>query len=251
MNRHASPVHLTFTILSLAVILGSAPLAHARVAHGTRPGDTHDHGTLVEYNGWNRNFTSATHAVRTGRGLIQHLQAADALLATQTLPQAEEQLTISGEDVAALRASMPFLLATRPAATPTGRMHHKPVQYRATLVEDDLLPVYAGGEQLRIYRPLGRPLGPPFGGHTAAGPHDKPATRASRTANPPRLHEIAADEIDSTVYLPIDIVAQDIRHARKDLAQTHPAVRRADRALTAALGSLVSLSDQSRLAPTG
>lgn len=251
MNRHASPVHLTFSIFSLAVILGSAPLAHATTAHGTHPADSGERGTLLEYNGWNRNLTSATHAVRTGRGLIEHLQAADALLATQALPQAEEQLTISDEDVAALRATMPFLLTSGPVVKPAIRAPHPRVQYYATLLEDDLLPIYTAGEQLRVYDSLGHPLAHISGEKTAAGTHGEPAAHTTRAVFPARLRDIANDEIDSTVYLPIDTVAQDIYLARKDLAQAHPAVRRAARAVTTALGSLVSLSDQSRLTPTG
>jgi len=218
------------TAVVLAVLLASGGLAHTVAAAVSTTGES---SIVDQYPGWG-DPTMAGIAVNSGRALINHLMSARALLDESETEQARSALLASREFADAIERMMPYLTVVEEMLDASDRI----VQENITALSDDLLPIYAGIDEMTVYAPeVARKT------RGMLKEAEKHAQRGDRQFAAKAIRE-AADEISRrTVYLPVDYVDRQIRVAQNALKQEKPDVSAAKAAVEKSLDSLKVVVD--------
>jgi len=218
------------TAVVLAVLLASGGLAHTAAAAVSTTGES---SIVDQYPGWG-DPTMAGIAVNSGRALINHLMSARALLDESETEQARSALLASREFADAIERMMPYLTVVEEMLDASDRI----VQENITALSDDLLPIYAGIDEMTVYAPeVARKT------RGMLKEAEKHAQRGDRQFAAKAIRE-AADEISRrTVYLPVDYVDRQIRVAQNALKQEKPDVSAAKAAVEKSLDSLKVVVD--------
>jgi len=218
------------TAVVLAVLLASGGLAHTAAAAVST---TAESSIVDQYPGWG-DPTMAGIAVNSGRALINHLMSARALLDESETEQARSALLASREFADAIERMMPYLTVVEEMLDASDRI----VQENITALSDDLLPIYAGIDEMTVYAPeVARKT------RGMLKEAEKHAQRGDRQFAAKAIRE-AADEISRrTVYLPVDYVDRQIRVAQNALKQEKPDVSAAKAAVEKSLDSLKVVVD--------
>jgi len=218
------------TAVVLAVLLASGGLAHTAAAAVSTTGES---SIVDQYPGWG-DPTMAGIAVNSGRALINHLMSARALLDESETEQARSALLASREFADAIERMMPYLTVVEEMLDASDRI----VQENITALSDDLLPIYAGIDEMTVYAPeVARKT------RGMLKEAEKHAQRGDRQFAAKAIRE-AADEISRrTVYLPVEYVDRQIRVAQNALKQEKPDVSAAKAAVEKSLDSLKVVVD--------
>ncbi len=215
----------------LVAVLASGAVVATAEAAGKSKTETVN---ISEYTAWG-DPGMAKIAVDSGRALIAHLSTAHALLDSNQIPEAHGALIACREFADAIERSMPYLTIVEKIRDASKRIVEEDVQTLST----NLLPVYAGLDELQVYAPkvAGRTRGvlKQVKKHAAAG--DK--KHAARM-----LNEAADDIARSTVYLPVEYVGQQARVALYALDKTKPDIATAKAAVDRALDSVTTVIDE-------
>jgi len=226
-ETHLSPQAVT---VALAVILASASLPPPVVAAERTDTDT----TIVtRYAGWG-DPAMAEIAVNSGQALINHLMTTKALLDDGEVVQARSALIASREFAEAIERMMPYLTVVEEMLDASDRI----VQEKVDALSDDLLPIYAGIDEMTVYAP--QVAGKTRGMLKQAESHARSGdTRHAASV----LREAASEIAEHTVYLPVSYVERQIRVAQNALNQEKPDVSTAKAAVENSLDSLYRVVD--------
>jgi hypothetical protein len=209
----------------LAVILSTGTIAAAAgAAEKTGNGSVE----ITEYSNWG-DPDMAKIAVDSGRALMQHLASAGALLASGKIAQARSALITSREFADAIQRTMPYLTVVDDLRDAGKHV----VQEDLSVWSADLLPIYAGLDELRLYAPK-------VASHTRGMVRkaEKDAAAGDK-GNAARELTEAADEIaQHTVYIPVNYVDEQVRGALYALDRVKPDVTGAKKAVGRALDSV-------------
>ena len=168
-------------------------------------------------------------AVNSGRALINHLMSAKALLEGGEVTQARSALIASREFAEAIERMMPYLTVVEEMLDASNRV----VLERVDALSDDLLPIYAGIDEMTVYAPQvavkTRGMLKQAENHARSGDNRQAASV---------LREAAAEVSEHTVYLPVGYVERQIRVAQNALNQKKPDVSLAKAAVENSLDSL-------------
>lgn len=208
--------------LALAAALAAAAL-------GAHAGPTYtDTQTLVESTGW-ASPQMARAAAASGRALVEQLRSARAFLDADSPALARSALRVAAEFDGAWLRTMPFV----DVSNDIRNARNKLVSGEQDLFYDDLLPIYASLDEMDVYAPR---LASHVRDRTRKAEAAARSGRRSEAAT--TLTEVAADIENTTVYLPLGKVADQIRVAQAALA-ANPADKGAARqAIDRALGSI-------------
>jgi hypothetical protein len=211
--------------VALAVLLAGTSLALPVVAADKTDTET---TTVTRYQGWG-DPAMAEIAVNSGRALINHLMTAKALLEGGEVTQARSALIASREFAEAIERMMPYLTVVEEMLDASNRI----VLEHVDALSDDLLPIYAGIDEMTVYAPRvavkTRGMLKQAENHARSGD-----TRQAAGV----LREAAAEVSEHTVYLPVGYVERQIRVAQNALNQKKPDVSLAKAAVENSLDSL-------------
>ncbi len=223
MQAHSSSFKTPLRLALAAALAASALGAQA----AGRPGYS-DTETVVESAGWAAPQLARA-AAASGRALVEQLRSARAFLDADSPALALSALRVAGEFDGAWLRTMPFLDVGNAIRTARNKL----VAGEQDRFYDDLLPIYASLDEMDLYAPR-------LAAHVRERTH-----RAEAAAHGGRngeaastLTEVARDIEDTTVYMPLDFVGQQIRVARTALAASPADKAAARQAIDRALGSV-------------
>ncbi len=184
----------------------------------------------TENSGWaNPDMEHA--AAASGRVLMSHLRAASAFLSSGSVAGARNELIVAHDFSAALKRDMPFLEISKSIRN----AQEKLISGNTEIAYDDLLPIYAGFDDMQIYAPqLARQA------RHQVKQAETQARSGKTQAAAQALADVANELETTTVYLPLDHIGQDIQHAQFALHGKHPNLKSARRFVNDALDSLVA-----------
>ena len=165
-------------------------------------------------------------AAASGRALIEQLRSARAFLASDSPELAQSALRVASEFAGAWQRTMPFVDVNDAIANASNQL----VADDDTVFYDDLLPIYASLDEMDAYAPV-------VARQARGGvKHAEAQARAGRAdAARSTLQEVGESLRATTVYLPLNRVADQIHVAQAALAaqpaDTTAAVQAVDRAL--------------------
>jgi hypothetical protein len=211
--------------VALAVLLASCSLALPVVAADKTDTET---AIVTRYTGWG-DPAMAEVAVNSGQALINHLMTTQALLDAGEVVQARSALIASREFAEAIERMMPYLTVVEEMLDVSDRV----VQEKVGALSNDLLPIYAGIDEMIVYAP--QVAGKTRGLLKQAENHARNGdTRHAASV----LREAASEVSEHTVYLPVGYVERQIRVAQNALNQEKPDVSTAKAAVENSLDSL-------------
>jgi len=211
--------------VALAVLLASSSLALPVVAADKAQTEA---ASEVRYQGWG-DPAMAEIAVNSGQALINHLMTTKALLDDGDVVQARSALIASREFADAIERMMPYLTVVEEMLDASDRI----VQEKVDTLSEDLLPIYAGIDEMTIYAP--QVAGKTLGMLKQAENH----AHSGDTRHAASVLRAAASEVSQhTVYLPVSYVERQIRVAQNALNQEKPDVSTAKAAVENSLTSL-------------
>lgn len=223
MQAHSSSLKTPLRLALAAALAASALGAQA----AGRPGYS-DTETVVESAGW-ASPQLARAAAASGRALVEQLRSARAFLDADSPALAQSALRVASEFDGAWLRTMPFL----DVGDAIRNARNKLVAGEQDGFYDDLLPIYASLDEMDVYAPR-------LAAHVRERTRTAEASaRGGRTGEAAStLTEVARDIEDTTVYLPLGRVGDDIRVAQVALAGTAPDKAAARQAIDRALGSV-------------
>ncbi len=179
-------------------------------------------------------------AAYSGRALVWHLESVKAFLAKGDIPQARGELETSREFAAAIRLMMPYTVVVDQINNAKTHL----TEDSTDLFYADLLPIYSSLDEMQVYAPK-------LAAKARAGV--KRAERHARAGNKKAaveaLRDVSNDITVTTVYMPVRLVAQDIRVAQKALDKQKPDTATAVKTVDTALASLSTVVRQVAFAP--
>ncbi len=227
---------ITHYAVKPALVLLVAALATGAVAINAEAASRSGSETISisEYTDWG-DPAMAKIAVDSGRALIAHLSTARALLDTGQITDARSALIASREFADAIERTMPYLTVVEEMMDASKRV----VEEDVTALSADLLPIYASLDELQVYAPkvAARTRGKlkQVKKHAAAGNRKRAAQM---------LTEAADDIAQSTVYLPVEYVDEQVHVALYALNQAKPDVSVAKAAVMRALESVTTVINE-------
>jgi hypothetical protein len=174
-------------------------------------------------------------AASSGRALLRHLESAKAYLATNSVTGARSALRDSAEFASAIRLMMPYEVVTDQIEN--AKQHV--VDTSIDVFYADLLPIYGSLDELDVYAP--KVAEKAREGVKKAEQHAKAGNRKA-AAN--QLQNVVDEFSQTTVYLPIGYVSDQIRAAETALDKKQPDLTTAKKAVNNALGSLAAVVDK-------
>jgi hypothetical protein len=154
-------------------------------------------------------------AVNSGQALINHLMTTKALLEDGDVVQVPSALITSREFAEAIERMMPYLTVVEEMLDASDRG----IQEKVDALSDDLLPIYAGIDEMTVYAP--QVAGKTRGMLNQAENH----VRSGDSRHVASLLREAASEVsEHTVYLPVSYVELQIRVAQNARNQEKPEV---------------------------
>jgi YfdX protein len=222
---------VTPVVAVLASVLATGSVA--TLAATTNKVDT-ETVTISTYSDWG-DPAMAKIAVDSGRALVDHLQSAQALLATGKIREARSALVTSREFADAIQRTMPYLTVVEDMQD-AGK---KVVKEDVTAFSADLLPIYASLDELQLYAPkvADRTRG-------MVQKAEKNASAGDRQDAAQLLTDAADDISQHTIYLPVNYVDEQVHGAIYALNQTRPDVSAAKAAVSRALDSVTLVVDE-------
>jgi hypothetical protein len=218
-----------YAVAPLVAVLATV-LATSSVTTLAAAADQNDAGsaTISTYADWGDPAMAQT-AVDSGRTLVDHLETAQALLATGRIKQARSALVTSREFADTIEHSMPYLTVVHDIRD-AGK---KVVQEDMTAFSDGLRPVYASLDELQLYAPE-------VAEHTRGMVQsaERTASTGDKRGASQLLTEAAEDISRHTVYLPVDYVNEQVHGALYALNKTKPDLEAAKAAVKRALNSV-------------
>ncbi len=220
--------NLTSSIWIALVLAVSAPaFTYAKVDAHTRT-----QPQQMKYKDWTDPAMGAV-AVNAGRALIEHLRSAQALVDEGSVTQARGALIDSRDFADALERMMPYLVVVEDITDAKDKLLGEDVD----VFYDELLPIYASLDQMKVYAPA-------VSEHARKGvKHAEAKARSGDTKGASATLQDVANELEgTTVYLPIEYVDGQIRAALNALKGQPADVSLAKKAVTNALHSLTAVS---------
>lgn len=168
-------------------------------------------------------------AAASGRALVEQLRSARAFLVADSPELAQGTLRVASEFAGAWLRTMPFVDVNDAIVNARNRL----VADDDTAFYDDLLPIYASLDEMDAYAPV-------LARHAKAGvKHAEAQARGGKTAAArSTLEEVGATLRATTVYLPLNRVADQIHVAQAALAAQPANPVAAREAIDRALGSI-------------
>lgn len=213
------------TALTLLPVLVSPAFAAADPASDAPMTDTR---TVEVSPGW-ASPQLARAAAASGRALVEQLRSARAFLAADSPALAQGALRVASEFAGAWQRTMPFVDVNDAITNASNKL----VADDNTAFYDDLLPIYASLDEMDAYAPV-------VARQARGGvKHAEAQARAGRTgAARASLREVGESLRATTVYLPLNRVASEIRIAQAALAAQPANAQAAAQAIDRALGSI-------------
>lgn len=179
-------------------------------------------------------------AAYSGRALVRHLRTVKAYLANGDISQARGELQNSRDFASAIRLMMPYVAVVDQINNAKTHLAEDQVD----MFYSDLLPIYGNLNDMQVYAPK-------LAAKARAGV--KRAERSARAGNKKvaaeALKDVANDITTTTVYMPVRLVASEIRVAQRALDEKKPDTATAVRAVDGALASLTTVVHQFAYSP--
>lgn len=223
--KTGTPISLKPVAVALAVLLAGSSFALPVVAADRTQTEA---AGVARYQGWG-DPAMAEIAVNSGQALINHLMTTRALLDEGEVVQARSALIASREFADAIERMMPYLTVVEELLDASDRV----IQEKVDTLSDDLLPIYAGIDEMTVYAP--RVAGKTRGMLQQAENH----ARSGDARHAASMLRAAASEVSQhTVYLPVGYVQRQIRVAQDALNREKPDLSTAKAAVENSLNSL-------------
>ena len=168
-------------------------------------------------------------AAASGRALVEQLRSARAFLEADSPELAQSALRVAGEFAGAWQRTMPFVDVNDALVNAKNQL----VADDNDAFYDDLLPIYASLDEMDAYAPV-------LAKQTRSGvKHAESQARAGKAAAArSTLEEVGATLRATTVYLPLNRVADQIHVAQAALGTQPADTVAAKQAVDRALGSI-------------
>lgn len=225
---------MTATALAAALCLPAAAAFAADVpADGGKSSSAQqvqltDRETVNQYEGWNDPDMSRV-AVHGGRALLRQVQAANADLAQNKLGEARRALRAADDFAQGLQLMIPYTVVVDNVRN----AKHELLASTAGISVDDLLPIYASIDEMAVFAPelAGKVKSSldEVAKHVKNGEKDQAAEK---------LDEVAAEMSETTVYLPVMYVENQLNAALNALDHDPANVKMAQSAVDNTLLSL-------------
>lgn len=168
-------------------------------------------------------------AAASGRALVEQLRSARAFLASDSPELAQSALRVASEFAGAWQRTMPFVDVNDALTNAKNRL----IAEDNTAFYDDLLPIYASLDEMDAYAPVAARQAKRGVKHAEAQARAGRAAEARTT-----LEEVGEALRATTVYLPLNRVANQIHVAQAALAAQPADTAAATQAVDRALGSI-------------
>ncbi|MBT9568451.1 MAG: YfdX family protein [Thiobacillus sp.] len=215
--------------LSLALLLASSGVWAGAPASGSNPPPpaAGESAYLISESGW-ANPHLARAAAISGQALLEHLQSARAFLAAGSPEGARDALFTANEFTRAMERTMPFMAV----ADDVESARNKLISGEEDVFYDDLLPICSSVDDMQVYAPK---LAQHVRGKVRKA--EAQAHRGHTRAAAKTLREVSEEITQTTVYLPLGYVDDQIQVAMSALKADSP--DKAQVAVDRALSSLV------------
>lgn len=229
-NYLASGVHRT--LVASAVLVGVAGAAMPAFAAASKaPMEKAPMESTAIVGGWT-DATTLRLAASSGRLLMDRIHAAKQMIESELYAAAQKELDAAEDTAGAIKTMMPFITVVDDVKDARKNLKIESIdQFR-----DSLFPIYANLDRMSIYAPA-----------TAKDAKDK-VKDAEAKAGAGKIDEADkslqdAEELvtESTVYMPIDYVYDQVSIARAALSGAEPSPIPAMHAIDKALNSLVTV----------
>lgn len=168
-------------------------------------------------------------AAASGRALVEQMRSARAFLASDSPELAQSALRVASEFAGAWQRTMPFVDVNDAIANAKNKL----IADDNEAFYDDLLPIYASLDEMDVYAPV-------LAKQARAGvKHAESQARTGKSAAArSTLEEVGETLRATTVYLPLNRVADQIHVAQAALAARPADTTAAKQAIDRALGSI-------------
>lgn len=211
-----------------ALVIALLPTLAAPALAAPQPAPLSDLQHVEAAPGW-ASPQLARAAAASGRALVEQLRSARAFLVADSPELARSALRVAGEFAGAWQRTMPFVDVNDAIVNAKNQL----VADDDTAFYDDLLPIYASLDEMDAYAPV-------LARQARSGvKHAESQARAGKAAAArSTLEEVGATLRATTVYLPLNRVADDIHVAQAALAAQPASPAAAQAAIDDALGSI-------------
>lgn len=220
-----------WTPLGLALMLASSTvLADTQMQSPKMTGKAGTESvSIFSESGW-ANPALARAAAESGRALLGHLESARAFLIAGSPEGARDALFTAREFTRAMERTMPFMAVADDVKTARSKL----ISGEEDVFYDDLQPIYASVDDMQVYAPT---LARSVQGKLKKAEAQARGGRSKDAAQ--TLREISEEVTQTTVYLPLGFIDNQIQVASAALKGTRPDPAKAQVAIDRALKSLV------------